>query len=277
MSKKTLEKVYGFKLDKWSGHYPNRIIVVGCGGNGSHLVPDIARLIKSLNSSIELILIDGDTVEEKNLIRQHFSASDVGKNKAQVLSSRYGAAFGIATSYIPEYLTKDNIGSVSSSAVLWITCTDNLVSRKLVADEGGLWIDLGNLEYGGQVTFTSRVPDYWGHSVFKDGCQFETPNVFDLFPEFKDRLKEEVPIEERSCAEIAEEAPHQAGFVNVICAAIAKNYVHALLTHRPIKSYQTLFSIDNVFETRLMTQSALKNWIETIPRFKNYDFAAKQT
>ena len=86
-------------LFSWTPNFvPNKIIVFGCGGTGSRVVPLIAQFVKScawvLNP--ELVLIDFDSVEEKNLLRQNFISSDVGKNKAVVLASRYSKAFNIA-------------------------------------------------------------------------------------------------------------------------------------------------------------------------------------
>ena len=74
----------------------SEIIVVGCGGTGSWLLP---KLVKTINDGIrksivrkdvKLILIDGDIVEEKNLVRQNFIEQDIGQNKAEVMASRYG-------------------------------------------------------------------------------------------------------------------------------------------------------------------------------------------
>jgi PRTRC genetic system ThiF family protein len=283
--KKTIEKTYSFKLSEDAREAIQRIVIIGAGGNGSHVISDVARLVSTLDWEIkpEIILVDGDTVEEKNLIRQHFSRQDIGKNKAEVLASRYGNAFNVSISYIPEYLTESNVnkilqplsdGIAYGHGQLIITCTDNLKSRKLIDGrlKGHYWLDLGNEEFGGQVTF-SHVPNSWswGRVVWPPEGGLPLPTVFELFPEYNERLKAEKPVTERSCAEIAEASPVQAGFVNVMAAAIAKNYVHALLTGREIKTYQVFFTIDNTFEHRTMTKSVVEKWIKEIERFKTYD------
>jgi molybdopterin/thiamine biosynthesis adenylyltransferase len=63
----------------------NKLYVIGVGGVGSWLVPALINL----TSREQLMLIDGDELEPKNLDRQLFSESDVGKNKAHALAGKY--------------------------------------------------------------------------------------------------------------------------------------------------------------------------------------------
>jgi PRTRC genetic system ThiF family protein len=267
---KALEKTFGFKLDDYEASTLSKIIVIGCGGNGSHLVSDLARLVSTLPQHIEIVLVDGDAVEAKNLVRQHFAEPDQGKNKAQVLAARYGNAYNVPIGYVPEYLTQDNKARVFGKLgrpTLFITCTDNLKSRKIVSKQRGhVWIDLGNEEFGGQVTFSSLMGSSYGDKIL-DGESFPTPHVFEIFPEYEERASKEADIEQQSCADMAAESPAQAGYVNVLCAALAKNYVHSLLTQRPIKNYQTFFTIDNTFESRRITKTAVEQWIKDYERF----------
>ena len=58
--------------------------VIGCGGVGSWLAAALVRLAGSEN----VILVDGDTLEEKNLDRQLFTEEEIGRNKAEALASR---------------------------------------------------------------------------------------------------------------------------------------------------------------------------------------------
>lgn len=83
---------------------PRTIFVVGAGGTGSRLMPLLAQFIKTVtrgdgpNGWVEkptIFLIDDDVIELKNLLRQNFHPSDVGKHKATVLAERYGKAFGV--------------------------------------------------------------------------------------------------------------------------------------------------------------------------------------
>lgn len=64
----------------------SRIFIIGAGGVGSWLTPTLRMLTKSTH---EIILVDGDKLEAKNLDRQLFSDQDIGLNKAFALSRKY--------------------------------------------------------------------------------------------------------------------------------------------------------------------------------------------
>jgi molybdopterin/thiamine biosynthesis adenylyltransferase len=68
---------------------PRNHYIIGCGGVGSWLAPSLTLLLDPSQVS----LIDGDTLEEKNLNRQLFSSEDIGHNKAQALAKRYNCGF----------------------------------------------------------------------------------------------------------------------------------------------------------------------------------------
>ena len=84
---------------------PINVIVIGCGGTGSRVIPWIAQYLATLPSTLSptLTLIDGDIVEPKNLSRQNFIQEDVGLNKAVVLAERYGEAYGVPVVSIPHF------------------------------------------------------------------------------------------------------------------------------------------------------------------------------
>ena len=63
--------------------------IIGCGGVGSAIVPSFCLL----RTPDEVTLIDGDTIERKNLNRQMFDAGQIGMNKARALAGRYGCHF----------------------------------------------------------------------------------------------------------------------------------------------------------------------------------------
>lgn len=96
---------------------PYHFVVVGAGGTGGYLVPHLVRQIGLLNERIpgsrrpgrrnnkhSITLVDGDVVEQKNLVRQNFTQRDLGKNKAEVLANRYGKAFNVSVGAIPEFI-----------------------------------------------------------------------------------------------------------------------------------------------------------------------------
>ena len=49
-----------------------KIVMLGAGGTGGHIAPHLYRLLHALDRPVEVIIADGDIVEEKNLVRQNF-------------------------------------------------------------------------------------------------------------------------------------------------------------------------------------------------------------
>lgn len=93
------------------------IYVIGCGGVGSWLTASLCRLA----DPEQVMAIDGDTLEEKNLDRQLFTSADIGRNKAQALSMRYGCG------YFAEFY---NLGVLSHDPADWlIGVVDNNPAR----------------------------------------------------------------------------------------------------------------------------------------------------
>lgn len=251
-----------------------KIIVVGCGGTGSYYIRDLARMVGSLKTKKpEILLIDGDKVEEKNLVRQNFTSADVGRNKAEVQAARYGAMAG-QMAFRATYLAtvEEMIGLLGGgSNVLVVSCVDNIKTRLLIKQalaakaNHSYWIDCGNEESTGQVIFSYRVSD-WNIESIKAGY-YPTPDVFDLYPELNERVKADKLPTEMSCAELAVSSP-QYGFVNGTAAMLAINFTHALLAKLPIRTYESCFSIDNKFSHKTPTLSALKQWTTFFAPFK---------
>ena len=78
---------------------PVRILVVGAGGTGSAIVMGLPYLHQAMRAwghayGLEVTLMDGDMVSETNCVRQPFSWSDVGQNKATVLINRINLFWG---------------------------------------------------------------------------------------------------------------------------------------------------------------------------------------
>jgi hypothetical protein len=85
---------------------PVRILVVGAGGSGSAIVMGLPYLHQAMRVwghpyGLEVTLMDGDTVSETNCVRQPFSWSDVGQNKATVLINRINLFWGTKWSAQP--------------------------------------------------------------------------------------------------------------------------------------------------------------------------------
>lgn len=264
----TIEPVFPLK----PSHITN-ILLIGCGGTGSYIIPNLVRLIANSKQPICLTIADADLVENKNLVRQNFIKSDVGKNKAEALAKRYSAAFGIQIQFIPKYLeTAEDVGNALRNASangvafggqtpLVISCVDNIKSRSFMVEAlrlyypyRGYLLDCGNEDVAGQVLLSCLSDE----KTATTGV-YRTPHIFEVFPELKERAKTDKLASELSCAEMAESSA-QFGFVNLTAATLALNFIYDLLSENPISTYMVEFSIKNKFSQRSLTKSMLESW-----------------
>src|SRR6516165_9698396 len=79
---------------------PIRILVVGCGGNGSAVVSGLPYLHQALLAfghpgGLIVTVIDPDMVSETNCVRQPFCRTEVGLSKAVVLAHRINTFWGL--------------------------------------------------------------------------------------------------------------------------------------------------------------------------------------
>lgn len=193
----TLEKVLQFQPEEQTTYH---FLVVGAGGTGGYLLPNLARQVSLSNQVMKgqgfrphtITVIDADDVEEKNLTRQNFIPNDIGKNKAKVLATRYAKSFGVPISYIEEYIESvmqvneylqnitssvfqnpDN-GSVKQMRVVVIDCVDNTKTRHFLKTAVSNFtrcptdfISSGNEERAGQVVFAPNQNIGNKHSLFR--------------------------------------------------------------------------------------------------------------
>ncbi|WP_460271219.1 ThiF family adenylyltransferase [Bacillus sp. NEAU-Y102] len=147
----------------------NRVtVVVGAGGTGSYVMPNLTNLYHTDTNDNCIVLIDGDVVEEKNLLRQGFLRKDLNGNKAEVLAKRYGVAYpdlGIyySTGFVNDVSAVLGVVDTFSEVdeVVLVSCVDNnyarlrlLLAQFQIFDKYGCdvhFIDAGNEEWHGQV------------------------------------------------------------------------------------------------------------------------------
>lgn len=231
-----------------------KIVLAGAGGTGSYLAQQLYRIAYARKNEIQIILCDGDVVSEKNLLRQHFTAQDVGKNKAEVLSKRYAQAFGMEAVYIPRFLESaeelyqlllPNKSKVSFSAkygkviqqVILIGAVDNNRTRKLFHEvferlNDIVYIDAGNEEFSGQVVCGVRQN---GKEISSPAAE-RYPNILSetgVFPS------------EESCADRAVSAP-QSISANVMASAVVTAMLYNLLFTGKLDAEEVVFSCKSI-------------------------------
>ena len=133
----------------------HRVVIVGCGGTGAFVSEGLCRLFMG-RSDIHMVLVDHDTVSERNLLRQNFYAEDVGRFKAEALAQRFAKQFERPVSYSlnPLGLSSRRSGMYTAPSLV-ITCVDNAIARQAAASWAsqhmGWWLDVGNGKNWGQV------------------------------------------------------------------------------------------------------------------------------
>ena len=229
---------------------PVQILMLGAGGTGGHIAPHLYRLLHALDRPVRVIIADGDLVEEKNLVRQNFIASDLGRNKAQVLAERYASAFGMEAQYIPAFVESEErltelvqLGRYHQAGPysyqkfdglsILIGAVDNNRSRQLChrlfqKSDVLIYIDSGNGEYTGQVVCGIRCK---GETYYKP--------VGDIYPDVLEDT-DKFPTE-LSCAEASLSAP-QSIVANIMAATAVVSYVYNILVLGSIEVRSVTFS-----------------------------------
>jgi molybdopterin/thiamine biosynthesis adenylyltransferase len=199
----------------------------------------LCRLLKG--SDIKIILNDYDIVEEPNLFRQNFYASDLGKFKAQVLAERLARQYGREIGYIVFPFEKDIFdtdygGDFRSRSIhmLIIGCTDKTESRRNIAESitgMNCWLDSGNGFNSGQVLIGNANKKEHLRECFNEGAHtvsrlpspsMQVPAL--LIPPTK-------PEPARDCAEAVVDN-EQSPTINIAMATLVLDFVWKFLSNK---------------------------------------------
>src|SRR5271166_313913 len=180
---------------------PIRILVVGCGGNGSAIVSGLPYLHQALLAfghpgGLAVTLIDPDTVTETNCVRQPFCRTEIGLPKAIVLAHRLNLFWGPNWQGIRGTIQQFKKGAEVDFV---IGCVDTRKARRAI-DKWVLnsrvlyWLDVGNNASSGQ--FVLGQPKNSANRKKKD----RLPTMAELYPEILKRDKKEKEDDQPSCS-----------------------------------------------------------------------------
>lgn len=241
-------------------YHTAHIIVVGCGGTGSAVAPMLAQLLWHIRESgkgVTMTLIDGDTVEHKNIGRQKFSSAEIGHNKAHTLSQRISAWLGIRCASVPFYIPEGWEGvenykgmrGTGKTLRIVVSCVDNALARNELTnmrDKFDVWIDAGN-DYNSGTVFVGTGDRYQTNRLNKcTSIPWPTIQMPDLL---RNRPKAEV---QHDCA-LGMAAGDQSLAINEAMAVCVKQIVFGILADRKIKCSVVDVSLDPItFKSRLL-------------------------
>ncbi len=209
------------------------VLLVGCGGNGAQMLMGLASLDTALRAisprSLNVTVVDDDTVSEANLGRQPFYRCDLGNSKAHTLTERINIAHGLAWKAVHGRAPAD-VGIAGMDIV--ITCVDTAAARRAIGaaitacepefhnlQPPSYWMDLGNRATDGQFLVGCPKP-WWG----KHGDRL--PTVLEYFPELAD---ESVAEDDAPSCSVAEALEKQSLFVNRVVSSHALALLFDLL------------------------------------------------
>ncbi|MCD4671400.1 MAG: ThiF family adenylyltransferase [Anaerolineaceae bacterium] len=225
--------------------------LVGCGGTGSWLAPDIARvgllLREKFQKEVTIVFQDPDIVEEKNIFRQNFCYAEIGKNKAETLAFRYGSAWGLNIIAEPTKYVPYPVGY--SHSCYCIGCVDNADARRDMSRHRGYtaWLDCGNTRNAGQILLgTSSASIHKDSDPFAlDGHCTWLPSPSVQHPELLVPLPEEKrPEGNISCADLAMH-DSQGLSINKRIAAEAADFLIKMLITRNLKRYACYLDLES--------------------------------
>jgi len=204
---------------------PVHILVVGAGGSGSAIVMGLPYLHQAMRAwghahGLEVTLMDGDAVSETNCVRQPFSWSDVGQNKAMVLINRINLFWGTKWNAEPACFDETTLRSNHDrNPDLLIGCVDTRAARGVIersvckkSSYVTYWLDLGNNASSGQFVLGQPLN---GRNRRKAE---RLRTVSELYPEIADAAAGEDPLPSCSAVEALE---RQEPFINQTLAACA--------------------------------------------------------
>lgn len=104
-----------------------RLVFLGVGALGSNAV------VLCRNLDAELVLVDLDRVESKNLLAQAYVKQSVGKHKAEALKLQLLNFWGVKAQAHAVRVTEANVAALTAGAALVVDAFDNAASRRLVS------------------------------------------------------------------------------------------------------------------------------------------------
>jgi PRTRC genetic system ThiF family protein len=217
------------------------IVVVGCGGTGSLLVPRLCRLL--LGRRAKLVLVDHDQVEPHNIGRQDFLPSEIGAFKSEALALRHMRGFGCRIDFSRRpYDTSAHARHFgeTSALKLIIGTVDNPAARRAIAETLARrpgeypdvwWIDAGNERDSGQIILGNALTPDGLHGTFDraTGRCFALPAPSLERPGLLEAPPAPEPRPDFDCAQ-AVALDEQSPTINGHMADWVAEYVHRLLT-----------------------------------------------
>jgi PRTRC genetic system ThiF family protein len=223
-----------------------RVLVVGAGGTGSAIVMGLPYLDQAMRVwghryGIDVAMMDADMVSETNSVRQPFSFSDIGQNKATVLINRINMFWGTSWSAVPNHFHVRSFDPNQDRCPdLVIGCVDTRAARKAIESSfsralsrTSYWLDIGNNAASGQYVLGQPI----NARNRRKANRLRT--VSELYPEIVDADAGEDPLP--SCSAV-EALDRQEPFINQTLASSALAMLAQLFRYGKLAHHGAFFS-----------------------------------
>lgn len=244
--------------------HPITINLIGCGGTGSSVLTNLARINFALQNlghpGFVVFAFDPDRISMANVGRQLFSPAEIGMNKATALISRINRFFGSG------WKAEDVLYSETSfrPANITISCVDTAAARieisKILTDyQDQLLLNSKNNEYFNSAPYTTSY--YWmdfgnsrdtGQVILGTTETIKTksfdppdylPNVIEKFPDIEKYDTEK--IQGPSCS-LADALNKQDLFINSTLAALGCDLLWKLFREGGIEYHGLFLNLKNM-------------------------------
>jgi len=222
-----------------------RVLIVGCGGNGSAIVAGLPYLHQALLAyghpeGLHVTLLDPDVISATNCVRQPFSQSEIGLYKSVVLANRLNLFWGLDWEGIPERLDPKRR---LDGADIVIGCVDTRKGRAAIAkcaedwSEVDYWLDLGNNAGSGQFVLGEPL----NRRNRRHKLRLRT--VSELFPEV---IQQELDEDGQPSCSAVEALDRQEPFVNPTLANHALALLGRLFRYGTISYHGAFVSLSSL-------------------------------
>lgn len=230
-----------------------RFFLIGAGGTGSHLAPEVVRFVtvlREMGCRAEVVIIDPDKVEHKNTYRQNFCPAEVGQYKAATLAARLAYAWGIEVPAIVAPFAPGMLSDAADCVNILIGCVDGPEGRAAITEalaRRPYWnttgapvnwhLDCGNGFRCGTVRFGALThPDMLRSAFAAETICHALPAPALQEPGLLLRQAEQAVKRPASCAELLFTGA-QSMTINKVVAALAADFIYQLTISKELNRY----------------------------------------
>lgn len=195
----------------------HRFVLIGCGGIGGQLAPNLCRLLHGTRQPAHIVVVDGDEYELRNKGRMRFREL---QNKAAEMARDLADEFGdlLTIEPVSEFVAQANIATILQENDVVFVAVDNHATRKLVDDHCDRLADIAVISGGNDGVEGDQQGTYGNVQIShrKEGIAL-TGSLQRFHPEIRepgDRSPDAM-----SCEELAQSGAPQLLVTNVAVAS----------------------------------------------------------